>query len=96
MGIKNPDGSQFTGVDYDRAYQKQSGKCAICHTHQSELKKTLAADHSHKSGLFRALLCDMCNRGIGVMQENTDYLRSAIVYLEAMQQDTTGQDQGGI
>lgn len=27
-GILNPDGSQFTTVDFDQAYQVQQGKCS--------------------------------------------------------------------
>jgi hypothetical protein len=63
-GIKNLDGSQFTLVDYDRLYQCQQGRCKICGKHQTELDQTLNADHNHKTGIIRGLLCRDCNTNL--------------------------------
>jgi Recombination endonuclease VII len=75
VGILNSDGSLFTTVDFDRAYQIQSGRCLGCGKHQTELKTFLHADHDHKTGVFRRLLCGGCNRIIGIASENPDLLR---------------------
>jgi hypothetical protein len=36
--------------DYNKMFNAQEGKCAICQKHQNELKKTLCVDHDHKTG----------------------------------------------
>lgn len=45
-------------------FKKQKGRCAICGKHQSEFKKRLALDHSHKTGQLRGLLCFYCNKRV--------------------------------
>lgn len=54
-GIKN-----FTIADYNRRYALQGGTCAICR--KPPKGRQLAADHNHKTGVFRGLLCWKCNR----------------------------------
>lgn len=71
----------ITVEEYDRIYELQGGRCAICGTHQSELKKSLAVDHNHNTGEVRGLLCDNCNKGIGCLQDSTEVLDSASAYL---------------
>ncbi len=74
-----------TGVtreQYDGAYLKQAGLCAICSSECSRGYK-LAADHCHTTGLFRGLLCCSCNLGLGNFKDNTDLLKKAIGYLNA-------------
>lgn len=68
--------------DYNCFYRAQNGCCAICKTSQEELKRTLAVDHSHRTGKVRGLLCDSCNKGIGNLHDSIDRLASAIVYLK--------------
>ena len=69
-GIKNLEGQPFTSIDYDRAYQIQSGRCKIptCNKHQSELHRAFDVDHNHKTGIFRGLLCGDCNTDIGILE----------------------------
>jgi hypothetical protein len=57
---------------------KQNDLCAIC---KQNIK--LHVDHSHNTGVFRGLLCGSCNRGIGLFKENTEWLQSAIEYLNS-------------
>jgi polyphosphate kinase 2 (PPK2 family) len=74
-----------TGVtqeQYDGAYLKQKGVCAICSGVEAS-GKGLAADHCHTTGIFRGLLCGNCNRGLGTFKDNTDLLTKAIGYLNA-------------
>ncbi len=52
----------ITLIQWNEMYEKQSGNCALCLRHQSELKRRLNTDHNHKSGHVRALLCTYCNR----------------------------------
>lgn len=81
-GIKNADGSCFTAVDYDRAYQVQQGRCLCCGVHQSEIRGRFHADHNHKTGAFRALLCSRCNQALGLARENPDILRRLASFIE--------------
>ena len=74
-------GTQFTTIDYDRLYQIQQGKCAICKKHSTEFKRNLAVDHDHKTGKIRGLLCYRCNAILG-HYENKDFINSIKNYLE--------------
>ena len=67
--------------DYNVMFDVQNGCCAICNTHQSNLKRSLAVDHCHTSGKVRGLLCTICNTGIGQFKDSVVFLNSAIAYL---------------
>jgi len=67
--------------DWNRMFQEQNGKCAICGEHQSEIKQRFCVDHCHKKGIVRGLLCHKCNRGIGFLRDDIENLRCAILYL---------------
>lgn len=82
-GVKNCDESPFTHLDYDRAYQVQSGKCLICEVHQSQQKHRLHADHDHLTGRFRGLLCFTCNAAVGNVKENLNTVTRLGEYLKA-------------
>lgn len=66
---------------YNEMFTTQSGRCAICKIHQSELNKNLAVDHCHTTGKVRGLLCAKCNTGIGLLQEDIAILAESIKYL---------------
>ncbi len=72
---------------------QQEFKCAICKTlHQEKPDKKwgrarLAVDHSHKTGIVRALLCHSCNVALGLMKESPEQLRAAADYLESFHFD---------
>lgn len=80
-GILTYEGRVFTQIDYDRLYQIQSGKCAICNTHQIDLKRSLVVDHDHKTNFVRGLLCQKCNKGLGHFFDDPTTLQKAITYL---------------
>lgn len=60
----------------------QDHRCAMC----GEESK-LVIDHCHRSGKVRALLCDRCNRLLGVADDNIDLLKAAIAFLEVHTQE---------
>jgi hypothetical protein len=84
QGIINSDGSTFTMLDYDRLYQIQQGKCAICKRHQTEFKSRFCVDHNHKTGKIRGLLCRRDNHMLGTVEKlkETDLLNISIEYLK--------------
>ena len=75
----------MTLEDYDNMLEKQNGGCAICgvteNTYSRWPEKYLAVDHDHKTGENRGLLCDHCNRGIGMFNDDPDLLVKASKYL---------------
>lgn len=82
---KNQDLKKNYGITldtYNDLLKSQNYKCAICKTEQSDLLKKLAVDHNHKSGIIRGLLCDSCNRGIGLLGDDIQILNRAINYLK--------------
>jgi len=72
----------MTHDKYVELLKSQNYKCAICLTHSDDLKRNLAVDHNHSTGIVRGLLCDACNRAIGYLKESESILISAINYLK--------------
>ena len=59
----------------------QSNSCAICNYKFGQKKGDMKVDHDHNTGVVRGLLCDLCNRGIGMLKDSPSVLQSAIQYL---------------
>ena len=73
------------GIDldiYNKMFQEQEGRCAICGRHQSDFKLALAVDHCHETNKVRSLLCPNCNTGLGSLKDSKEMLLKAITYLE--------------
>jgi recombination endonuclease VII len=68
----------ITSEDYNRMFEQQDGKCAIC----GRVGEKLHVDHNHKTGKVRKLLCFHCNAGLGHFIENPKLLLRAIKYLK--------------
>lgn len=71
-------------AEYERLYEAQRGRCAICSG--KDTNKTLAVDHSHKTGKVRGLLCGRCNPAIGFLQDDPQIAASAVAYLKKHQE----------
>lgn len=74
--IKNRYG--ISEKDFDVMLLKQKGSCAIC---GKKTNQRLHIDHCHKTNRVRGLLCGSCNRALGLLKDNTEFLAQAIVYL---------------
>jgi len=76
----------ITVEQYAEMLDAQNGVCAICGRPETHIRKgtlcQLAIDHDHESGQVRGLLCNNCNRAIGLLKDNPKILRSAADYLE--------------
>lgn len=60
----------------------QAGGCAICGALEEDQRDgVLGVDHCHETGAVRGLLCENCNRAIGLLQDDPELLRMAIRYL---------------
>lgn len=77
----------LTVAEYDALLRKQGGVCAVCgkdepNAHGRTGKQfRLAVDHCHKTGEVRGLLCQKCNRAIGLLGDDPVLMRKAISYL---------------
>lgn len=74
--IKNYKRYNLTIEDYDAMFSKQNGKCAICFENEN-----LVIDHDHATGLVRGLLCQRCNKGLGMFKDSPERMKSAIIYI---------------
>ena len=85
----------ITTEDYNRMFDIQGGKCAICNEEERAVRKkkthgvgnsvtklSLSVDHDHKTNKVRGLLCGNCNTGIGKFYEDINKLKNAVKYLE--------------
>ena len=68
--------------------------CPICNSSSEDLKNKIdtayqaynrgswVLDHDHSSGKFRGWLCNKCNSALGWLQDDINYVRRALNYLE--------------
>jgi len=77
----------ITVEQYDEMLARQDGGCGICGAKTDSQGRRLHVDHSHETGRVRGLLCDPCNRAIGLMRDDIDRLKMAIKYLESGESD---------
>jgi len=76
----------LTVEQYVDMLEAQGNACAICHqperaVHGNGTAFGLSVDHCHDSSDVRGLLCQRCNRAIGLLGDDVELLRSAIAYL---------------
>lgn len=78
----------LTVEGYDQMLANQGGVCAICGNGEptahgrTGTQFRLAVDHDHETGRVRGLLCQKCNRSIGLLDDDVDLLKRAIDYLQ--------------
>lgn len=63
--------------EYNEMLEEQNYHCKIC---PSDLN--LVIDHDHKTGQVRGVLCDTCNRTLGLFKDDVEILLRAINYLK--------------
>lgn len=73
-------------VDFEKMEDEQDHVCAICGnketTERNGVQLPLHVDHNHRTGKIRGLLCNRCNRTVGLFEDNIDIMASAISYLQ--------------
>jgi hypothetical protein len=68
----------FTAEMFASRIAAQNSKCAICY---KDLGKDPCADHCHKTGKQRGVLCRKCNAMLGHAKDNPEILWGAVEYL---------------
>ena len=90
IGIKDAYLRRLYGIDlkkYEEILISQDGGCAICNKKEDTFlplhnhRKSLAVDHNKLTGKIRGILCENCNRGIGLLNHDIKLLEKAIEYL---------------
>lgn len=79
---RNLETYNMSAADYAALFQSQGGLCAICRK-EDHVRRRLSVDHCHETGRVRGLLCDACNKVIGMAEEDAGRLRSAAAYVTA-------------
>ena len=73
----------LTPEGYNILLMGQQNKCAICGSEETRsTSHELSVDHNHTTGKIRGLLCNNCNRGIGLLGDNIDNISRAYLYLK--------------
>lgn len=81
----------ITLTEYESLFEAQGCKCGICGTSENYSGHTgprkewsFSVDHCHTTGKIRGLLCNDCNRALGLFKDNKELLQSAIVWLDTV------------
>lgn len=72
----------LTAEDYERLLEKNDGCCHICMTRPTE-GSVLDVDHCHATGRVRGLLCQKCNKAIGLFADDPIVIEKAAHYVRA-------------
>lgn len=80
----------ITPEEYQKLYEGQDGKCAICHRSAPLIpgangQGSLHVDHDHETNFNRGLLYHFCNRLLGLAKDDPDILESAANYIRETQ-----------
>lgn len=74
---------------FNAMLEKQKGKCAICGKQMSLPTRSrgqgldiAAVDHCHTTNVVRGILCNACNKGVGLLNDDIGILQNAINYLK--------------
>ena len=76
--------SGYTLEIYNSMLESQKGLCALCGTSEpGGVHNVFHADHDHKTGKTRGLLCFVCNTTLGKIEKKpADWLDKAKAYIE--------------
>lgn len=74
----------LTAIQYYMMLDQQGGKCKICKgigPGGAGRTSRMAIDHCHETGKVRGILCNRCNRALGLFEDDISNLTAAIEYL---------------
>lgn len=74
----------ITREQFDSMLASQQNQCGICSAALTTgwSGTGVCVDHNHETSKVRGLLCNHCNRGLGLFRDSPQILASAIAYLE--------------
>lgn len=73
----------ITLEEFESRLNQQNRRCGICLTDNPKGRRgRFVVDHCHKTGKIRGILCDSCNKGIGILGDTEEALNKALNYLK--------------
>lgn len=74
----------ISSAEYMKMLKKQGNVCAFCRKFPwgNSRQQRLCVDHCKMTGRIRALLCDPCNRALGMLGDTAEAIQNVIDYLE--------------
>lgn len=75
---------RMTVEEWDRMFDAQGGRCALCLTDKCHTGRRLSVDHDHDTGRIRGLLCYRCNAAIALLEQGVggeQWIERAVRYL---------------
>jgi hypothetical protein len=92
----------LTPLMFRTLWARSGGKCEICsleltsramgHDTERGLESLANVDHCHEKGEVRGLLCNPCNRAVGLLKDSAESAQRAAAYLS---RGTTGAKPDG-
>lgn len=74
---------RMTMDEYRAMSARQNGRCAICQLPEAETRqRKFHIDHCHATGAIRGLLCEHCNRMLGLAKDRQSVLIAGAAYLK--------------
>lgn len=87
--LKNRYGKDYEW--YHSTWLKQNKSCAICgntiYLEGDHGHKKCCVDHDHKTNEVRGLLCNHCNRALGLFNDDLETVSQAFDYLRSYKYD---------
>lgn len=87
-------------IDFECLWIAFAGKCGICgcdmempQNRRGQSPRTVAVDHDHVTGNVRGLLCNRCNKGLGMFEDNIEHMKNAIKWLEMSNEKTSNNSR---
>jgi hypothetical protein len=72
----------ITLEQYNQLLADQGGVCAICRKEEQIFYiKRLGVDHNHETKQIRGLLCNNCNRALGLLKDDIKNVERLLWYL---------------
>jgi hypothetical protein len=73
----------LTIEEWNAMFRAQGRRCAACGSRRAnKYRRGWHVDHCHRTGKIRAILCFLCNSGIGKAKDDIKTLRKWVAYLE--------------
>ncbi|MEV6869051.1 endonuclease VII domain-containing protein [Streptosporangium subroseum] len=81
----------ITPDEYIAMREAQDNRCLFCKKEffHNGIRTSANVDHCHECTEVRGILCENCNRALGLMYENVDALQAAIDYVKAHRDKST-------
>jgi hypothetical protein len=73
----------ITIEEYDKMWESQGRRCAICQRTKKPVERAFDVDHDHVTKKVRGILCSDCNKGLGYFKDDTRLMSCAAMYLMA-------------